>query len=57
MMQVHDFRDLDVYQKAFELQQQIFELSKSFPQEERYSLTDIKVETQRIPPCRSPKGH
>ena len=40
MMQVQDFRDLGVYQKAFELQQQIFELSKSFPQEERYSLTD-----------------
>ncbi|MCF8085431.1 MAG: four helix bundle protein, partial [Desulfohalobiaceae bacterium] len=39
-MQVHDFRDLGVYQKAFELQQQIFELSKNFPQEERYSLTD-----------------
>lgn len=34
------FRDLDVYQTARQLQQDLFELSKSFPKEERYSLTD-----------------
>ena len=34
------FRDLTVYKKAFELAMEIFELSKSFPKEERYSLTD-----------------
>ncbi len=33
-------RDLDVYQKAFGAASQIFELSKSFPKEEAYSLTD-----------------
>lgn len=32
--------DLDVYQKAFAASMQIFEMSKSFPVEERYSLTD-----------------
>jgi four helix bundle protein len=32
--------DLDVYQRAFDLAMQIFELSKSFPKEETYSLTD-----------------
>ncbi|HEY9653249.1 MAG TPA: four helix bundle protein [Coleofasciculaceae cyanobacterium] len=32
--------DLDVYKKAFEAAMQIFELSKTFPVEERYSLTD-----------------
>jgi four helix bundle protein len=32
--------DLEVYQLAFALQQEIFNLSKKFPQEERYSLTD-----------------
>ncbi len=32
--------DLDVYQIAFEAAMQIFELSKKFPVEERYSLTD-----------------
>ena len=34
------FRDLRVYQLAFELAMEIFRLSKSFPQEERFSLTD-----------------
>ena len=32
--------DLDVYKLAFQLQQKIFQLSKSFPKEEMYSLTD-----------------
>ena len=32
--------DLDVYQKAFDTAMRIFEVSKSFPKEERYSLTD-----------------
>jgi four helix bundle protein len=32
--------DLEVYQIAFEAAMQIFELSKKFPVEERYSLTD-----------------
>lgn len=31
---------LTVYQKAFKLAMEIFELTKSFPKEERYSLTD-----------------
>lgn len=34
------FEDLQVYIKALELQQQVFELSKRFPREEIYSLTD-----------------
>ena len=32
--------DLDVYQLAFKAAMKIFELSKKFPAEERYSLTD-----------------
>jgi four helix bundle protein len=32
--------DLDVYQRAFEVAMRIFELSKSFPKEETFSLTD-----------------
>jgi four helix bundle protein len=31
---------LDIYKKAFEAAMQIFQLSKKFPVEERYSLTD-----------------
>jgi four helix bundle protein len=37
---VRTHTDLDVYQKAFEAAMNIFELSKAFPKEERYSLTD-----------------
>jgi four helix bundle protein len=33
-------RDLEVYQMAFEAAMRIFELTRRFPKEERYSLTD-----------------
>ena len=33
-------QDLEVYRKAFEAAMLIFELSQTFPKEERYSLTD-----------------
>ncbi len=33
-------RDLHVYQVSFDIAMQIFQISKSFPLEERYSLTD-----------------
>jgi four helix bundle protein len=35
-----DFKELLAYKKSFELAMEIFELSKTFPIEERYSLTD-----------------
>ncbi len=34
------FRDLKVYQLAYKLAMEIFEESKAFPKDERYSLTD-----------------
>jgi four helix bundle protein len=34
------FRDLTAYKKAFALAMEIFALSKKFPSEEKYSLTD-----------------
>ena len=34
------FRDLIVYQKAKAVSRKIFELTKSFPKEETYSMTD-----------------
>jgi len=40
MSQINSFKDLIVYQKAYLLAMQIFDLSKSYPKEERYSLTD-----------------
>ena len=33
-------QDLEIYKKAFEAAMRIFEISKSFPKEETYSLTD-----------------
>src|SRR4030095_12591278 len=39
-MRILRHQDLDVYRKAFELAMRIFELSKTFPREETYSLTD-----------------
>lgn len=35
-----DFKELLAYKKSFELAMEIFELSKTFPKEEKYSLTD-----------------
>jgi len=34
------FRDLTVYKKGFELAMDIFKVSKQFPKEELYSMTD-----------------
>lgn len=37
---ITSYRDLRVYKLAFECAMRIFELSKKWPQEEKYSLTD-----------------
>jgi four helix bundle protein len=34
------FRDLTVYKKAFDLAMRVFEITKKFPPEEKYELTD-----------------
>ena len=34
------FKDLIVYQKAFNLSMLVFHMTKSFPKEEKYALTD-----------------
>jgi four helix bundle protein len=34
------FRDLEVYQKAFKAAMRIYEITKSFPPDEKYSLVD-----------------
>ena len=44
------FQDLMAYQKAFVLAMKIFEISKSFPSEEKYSLTDqIRRSSRSVP--------
>lgn len=40
MAYVKSFKDLEVYKLSRELSSEIFEVTKSFPKEERYSLTD-----------------
>jgi len=40
MAYVKSFRDLEVYKLAREVSKEIFIISKGFPIEERYSLTD-----------------
>ena|ERR1035437_282612 len=40
MVYVKSFRDLEVYKLAREVSKDIYILSKSFPVEEKYSLTD-----------------
>jgi four helix bundle protein len=40
MRKANSVRELEVYQAAFALQQAIFVVSKLFPKEETYSLTD-----------------
>ena len=39
-MQIRSAKDLKVYQKAYELAMEIFNISKQWPAEEKYSLTD-----------------
>jgi len=39
-MQIRSAKDLTVYQTAYELAMEVFQASKKFPIEERYSLTD-----------------
>jgi len=37
---IQHFRELDVYQKSFKAAMTIYETTKTFPQEEKYSLVD-----------------
>lgn len=38
-MQINSGKELTVYKKAYELSMKIFELSKSFPEHEKFALT------------------
>ncbi len=40
IQKIRHFRDLEVYQRAFQLAMKIFELTKGFPVDEKYSLVD-----------------
>lgn len=49
-MQYRGYKDLKVYNLAYKLAMEIFEETKHFPKEERYSLTDqIRRSSRSIP--------
>lgn len=44
------FRDLIVYQLSYKLAVEIFEITKSFPKEEKYALVDqIRRSSRSVP--------
>jgi four helix bundle protein len=46
-MSVYNYKETKVYKKAFDLAMDIFEISKSFPSEEKDSLTEKIRKTSR----------
>src|SRR4030042_6511993 len=52
MSKIGSFKELIVYQKAYKLAMEIFEISKNFPKEEKYSLTDqIRRSSRSVTSC------
>ncbi len=52
MSKIESFKDLIVYQKAYKLAMEIFEISKSFPKDEKYSLTDqVRRSSRSVTSC------
>jgi|ERR1035437_506396 four helix bundle protein len=50
MANYQGFRNLIVYQKSYKLAMEIFEITKSYPKEEKYSLVDqIKRSSRSVP--------
>ncbi len=51
-MGVNSFKELIVWQKAHKMAMEIFEVTKSFPKEETYSLTDqIRRSSRSVSAC------
>ncbi|MCF6175181.1 MAG: four helix bundle protein [Victivallaceae bacterium] len=47
---IHSYKDLHVYQNAMNSAMEIFTITKNFPSEERYSLTDqIRRSSRSVP--------
>ncbi|MGC9343455.1 MAG: four helix bundle protein, partial [Bacteroidales bacterium] len=47
---IKKFSDLNVYKDSFELAMQVFKLTRQFPVEEKYSLTDQILRASRSVP-------
>lgn len=51
-MGVNSFKELIVHKKAHELAMEIFQISKRFPHEEKYSLTDqVRRSSRSVTAC------
>ena len=46
-MTIRSVEDLDVYRRAYQAAMEVFRLSRSFPKEEHFSLTDQIVRSSR----------
>ena len=53
---IKSFRDLRVYNLSFDLAMQIFNLTKKFPRDEQYSLTDQMRRSSRSVPANIREG-
>jgi four helix bundle protein len=52
MATINSFKELIIYQKAYKLAMDIFEMIKKFPKEEKYSLTDqIRRSSRSVTSC------
>ena len=50
MGNIRSFRELKVWQKSMDVAMQVFEMTKRFPAEEKYSLTDqIRRSSRSVP--------
>ena len=56
MGRIGSVRDLEVYRKGFDAAMKIFEITKRFPAEERYSVTEIASSAPSAPPRNDARG-
>jgi len=56
-MESRSFKDLEIYKRACILRKSIFELTKTFPPEEKFKLTDQIIRSTRKCPANIAEGH
>lgn len=56
-MAYQNFEELEVWKKSRDLKNEIFTLVKTFPSEERYSLSDQLLRSSRSVPSQIAEGH
>ena len=56
-MKYNDFRDLEVWQKCRDIRIKIWELCKTFPEYEKYRLSDQMIRSSRSAPANIAEGY